>query len=87
MPGHGDVLGLEHLDRQIELLRVVHARACAAIAGGRAGRASWDEWKETPELAAIRDAWVTDETSERAFASFIPEMLVRAVDEAEGCEP
>jgi len=83
--GHGDVLGPEHLDRQIELLRVVHARACAAIEAGWVARRSWDEWKDSAEVAALREAWVTDEVSGRAFASFVPEMLVRAVDEADGC--
>lgn len=87
VPGHGDVLGPEHLDREIELLRVVVARACEAIAAGHAARASWEAWKVTPEVAGLRDVWVTDGTSERAFAAFVPEMLVRAVDEREGCDP
>ncbi len=83
--GHGDVLGPEHLDRQIELVRVVHAQACMALAAGRAPRAQYEEWKATAEFTAVHDAWVTDETSGRAFASFIPEMLVQAAEDAEGC--
>ena len=84
IPGHGAVLGPEHLDRMIELWEALLAQAMLAIQRGETPEQRWAAWSATPEHEALRKALVTDPSSERAFAGFIPDALARAMADLRG---
>ncbi len=79
--GHGRIQeGKEQLVRVREMLESVTAQAAAAVAAGK----SLEETREAVDLAAVRQSLVDDETSGRAFESFMPELVERAYLEARG---
>jgi glyoxylase-like metal-dependent hydrolase (beta-lactamase superfamily II) len=84
IPGHGAVLGPEHLDRMIGLWEALLAQAMLAIQRGETPEQRWAAWSATPEHEALRKALITDPTSERAFAGFIPDALARAMADLRG---
>lgn len=84
IPGHGAVLGPEHLDRMIELWEALLGQALLAIQRGETPEQRWEAWSATPEHQALRASLVTDATSERAFAGFIPNALARAMADLRG---
>jgi glyoxylase-like metal-dependent hydrolase (beta-lactamase superfamily II) len=84
IPGHGPVLGPEYLDRMIELWEALLGQAMLAIQRGETAEQRWAAWEATPEHQALREALVTDDASERAFAGFIPESLARAMADLRG---
>jgi len=84
IPGHGAVLGPEHLDRMIELWDALLAQAMLAIQRGETPEQRWEAWSATPEHEALRKALITDATSERAFKGFIPDALARAMADLRG---
>lgn len=84
IPGHGAVLGPEHLDRTIALWEALLGQAMLAIQRGETPEQRWEAWSATPEHQALRASLVTDATSERAFAGFIPDALARAMADLRG---
>lgn len=84
IPGHGAVLGPEHLDRMIALWEALLGQAMLAIQRGETPEQRWEAWSATPEHQALRASLVTDPTSERAFAGFIPNALARAMADLRG---
>lgn len=84
IPGHGAVLGPEHLDRMIALWEALLGQAMLAIQRGETPEQRWEAWSATPEHQALRASLVTDATSERAFAGFIPNALARAMADLRG---
>jgi glyoxylase-like metal-dependent hydrolase (beta-lactamase superfamily II) len=84
IPGHGPVLGPEHLERMIELWEALLEQALLAIQRGETPEQRYAEWQTTPAHQALRTALVTDPSSDRAFASFIPGALARAMADLRG---
>jgi glyoxylase-like metal-dependent hydrolase (beta-lactamase superfamily II) len=84
IPGHGAVLGPDHLDRTIALWDALLEQARLAIQRGETPSLRWDAWAATPEHQALRAALISDPRSERAFAAFIPEALARAMADLRG---
>lgn len=84
IPGHGAVLGPEHLDRMIALWEALLGQAMLAIQRGETPEQRWEAWSATPEHEALRASLVTDPRSERAFAGFIPNALARAMADLRG---
>jgi glyoxylase-like metal-dependent hydrolase (beta-lactamase superfamily II) len=84
IPGHGAVLGPEHLDRMIALWEALLGQAMLAIQRGETAEQRWDAWAATPEHQALRTSLVSDPRSERAFASFMPNALARAMADLRG---
>ena len=84
IPGHGVVLGPEHLDRTIALWDALLEQARLAIQRSETPEQRFAAWAAQPEHQALRAALVTDPRSERAFAAFIPEALARAMADLRG---
>lgn len=84
IPGHGPVLGPEHLGALISLWEALLAQAMLAIQRGETPEQRYAAWAATPDHQSLRDALCTDPVSERAFASFVPEALARAVADLRG---
>lgn len=84
IPGHGAVLGPEHLDRMIVLWEALLGQAMLAIQRGETPEQRWEAWSATPEHEALRASLITDARSERAFAGFIPDALARAMADLRG---
>lgn len=84
IPGHGPVLGPAHIDRMIELWEALLEQALLAIQRGETSEQRYAAWQATPAHQALRTVLVTDPASERAFASFIPNALARAMADLRG---
>jgi glyoxylase-like metal-dependent hydrolase (beta-lactamase superfamily II) len=84
IPGHGPVLGPEHLDRMIALWEALLEQAMLAIQRGETAEQRWAAWEATPGHRALRESLVTDPASERAFASFMPDALARGMADLRG---
>lgn len=84
IPGHGAVLGPEHLDAMIELWEALLGQAMLAIQRGEEPGQRYAEWAATPEHQALRQRLVTDPVGERAFDRFMPEALDRAMADLRG---
>jgi glyoxylase-like metal-dependent hydrolase (beta-lactamase superfamily II) len=84
IPGHGPVLGPEHLERMIDLWEALLQQALLAIQRGETPEQRYAAWQTTPEHQALHTALVTDPVSGRAFVRFIPDALARSVADLRG---
>lgn len=84
IPGHGPVLGPEHLDRMIALWEALIEQAALAIERGETAEQRYAAWQATPGFEAVRKELVTDSVSERNFARFMPESLARTIADLRG---
>ncbi len=84
IPGHGPVMGPEHLARGRSLWNAVLGQAMLAIQRGDPAQERYAQWQGTPEYQQLRETLVTDPASERNFDAFMPVALERAMADLRG---
>ncbi len=85
IPGHGPLLGPEHIDRMIALFTAILEQACEATERNQGAKWRYADWQKTEAFEEVQQGWVTDDVSERAFNQFVPGAIARAMEQGEGC--
>ncbi len=84
IPGHGPLLGPEHVTTMIALWTALLQQAMLAVQQTQTPADRYAAWSKTPEHEALREALVTDDVAARNFDRFIPDALARAVADIQG---
>lgn len=84
VPGHGELMGPQSIERSLDLWERLLEQGLVAIQRGETPQRRYEAWAATEPFERLRAVWVGDETSGRAFDAFIPQSLERCMADLRG---